>query len=131
MVSGANQLVNTRFAQSGILHEELTVISIQLGDLSLKLSGDDQHVLTFFQSSLHGLGILVARGGGSIIDIADVDDRFGGQQLKVLDILFVIGIHLGITGVAHVFKHFLINTEYVKGFFVVLFAILQQLLHAF
>ena len=131
VVGCAHQLVHARLSQPSVFHKESTIVSIKLCDFSLQFTSDDEHVLAFLQGCFHGIGILVSSRSRSVINVADVYQRLGSQQLDVLHVFLVFLGHFSVAGVAEVLQGFFVNREHIKGFLEVLFAVFQQLLHSF
>ena len=78
--------VNTRLLQTYLLEEHLALlVSLQFGYLALDLSCYDEHLGLFVLDGLaHLLNILIATDSRSLIDIANVEHRFGGEQEQVM-----------------------------------------------
>ena len=87
--------------QAHLLEEHLTVlVLLDLGDFGLGLGGDDEDLrILGGDGGADGIDIGIAGYGGGLIDIADVHDRFVGQEEQVMGHLLLFRV-LGNDGTA-------------------------------
>ncbi len=73
--------------------EMLAVFRRQGRDLGLDRRGNDDRLGAFRGGLLeHARGQRIAVGGVAFVDVADVEHRLGGQQLRALQRLGLLGI---------------------------------------
>ena len=91
-----NQTRHARLLQADLFEEHLALlVLVQLGDVGLGSCGDDQHLGPLVgNGGLDGPGMFVTRHGALLIDVADVEHRFVGQQVQVGDQLAVLFLEL-------------------------------------
>ena len=97
-VGGFDETVHAAFLQTYLLKEHLPLfVALQLRYLALYLRRQHQHLRIFILDSLaHLFDVGVAAYRGVLIDVADVHDRFVGQQKQVFGcgfLLFVLQFH--------------------------------------
>ena len=110
VVGGAYQSRDAALVKSYLGQELLSLLPcVQLGDFALGLGGDDEHVgILALYGLADGLGVLVAGGGGGVIDVADVEYGLVGEQEELAGKLALVdGVELhracGLTLVEGVF----------------------------
>ncbi len=107
-IGSANKLSHATLFQTEIVKEHLALlISLQLGNLALSLSGDDKDLCALLLHSLtDSIDIGVALIDGSLIYIANINDRLTGEEeelliqlslsLGQLDSAKILSIHQGV-----------------------------------
>ena len=102
-----DQALDARLFETEIFEEHLPLlVALQLGDVGFGGGGDDEHFGFFVgDGRTDRLGVGVARGGALLIDVADVQHRFVGQQVEVGDQFAVLLLQFDRAGAAALLQH--------------------------
>ena len=142
VVNRLDEAVAARFVQAHVLQEHLLfLVAFQFGDVGFRLGGDDEQFrVLVLDGFAHGIHVAVAVGGRSVIHIAYVEHRFGGQQEQVAGcVLFLFGLECHgarrltlFQGVFILREHFVFHfCPLVAAHFGYLFHALQAVFHRF
>ncbi len=110
LVGRLDEARHARLLQPHLLEEHLALfVLLQLGDVGLGGGGDDQHLgLLAGDGRPDGFGVRVARHGALLVDVADIQHGFVGQQVEVGDQLAVLLLQLDGAGRESLFQHLLV-----------------------
>ena len=112
------QAVHAALFKSQFFEEHLLVlVGLQWGDILLGFGGNDHGLGTFCLSYFLNLTwVFVTILGWCLVNIADVEHRFGREQEEIVShLLFVLRLKGYWTGVLALFQHLLISLQY-SGF---------------
>ena len=132
-VCGLDQTGNTGFFQADFLKEHLALfICLEFGDFAFDLGCNDQDFrILVFDGFADGFHIFIAVHGAGFVDVADIHDRFVGQQEQVVcNFLFVFRLKRNSAGTFSLLQCFFVFAKYfVSDFCLFVTACLCLFLH--